>query len=300
MTHEPIEHNLHGLLIIDKPGGITSRAALDRAMACFPRGTRMGHTGTLDPLATGVLVLCVGNATRLAEYVQRMRKIYHCVMRLGVRSNTDDSDGLVENVAHVEQPGIDGIGEALAGFIGTIEQVPPGFSAAKVSGKRAYALARSGKNVALAPRPVEIYGIELLNYSYPLLEVEVRCGKGTYIRSLARDLGEKLGCGAIVETLRRMSVGPFRAEQAAALDSDLQTMRSMLLPGEAALSDLPRVVLDQESLRRLGCGQTIPLAVDLADDGEVAVFDDASRLMAVGRADVAQRLLTPEKVFFRP
>src|SRR5262249_2168360 len=170
----------HGVLVLDKPGGITSRAAVDRAQRWFPPGTRLGHTGTLDPLATGVLALCVGVATRLTEYGQRMNKPSRTGLLLGAQSDTDDADGTITPVAEAQAPQRAVVERALAGFIGEIEQVPPAYSAAKVTGRRAYDLARQGEEVVLQPRRVRIYGIDLLAYDYPRLELEVRCGKGTY------------------------------------------------------------------------------------------------------------------------
>ncbi len=168
-----------GLLVVDKPGGITSRAVVDRAQGWFPRGTRIGHTGTLDPLATGVLVLCVGQATRLTEYVQRMEKVYRAGVRLGARSDTDDADGNVTSVPVTSPPDRDAVTRALQAFLGPIEQVPPAFSAAKDAGRRAYSLARRGQDVNLAPRIVQIYEINLISFDYPTLDLEIRCGKGT-------------------------------------------------------------------------------------------------------------------------
>src|SRR5215470_5095250 len=155
------EPGFEGLLVLDKPGGMTSRTALDRALRWFPRGTRMGHTGTLDPLATGVLVLCLGAATRLAEYVQQMGKTYHSLFRLGVTSDTDDADGTLNAVQGAADPGLEAVRTALLRFLGTIEQVPPAYSAAKVTGRRAYDLARQGEDVQLRPRAVQVYGIDV-------------------------------------------------------------------------------------------------------------------------------------------
>src|SRR5438105_1078430 len=194
---------MNGLLVIDKPSGMTSRDVVNRVQRWFPRKTKLGHTGTLDPLATGVLVVCVGNATRLAEYVQRMPKTYSATIVLGARSDTDDADGTVTPAPGIAAPPLRQLRDALGAFVGTIAQVPPQFSAAKVTGRRAYALARRGKDVALTARPVTEHAIDLLRYEYPLLELEVRCGKGTYIRALARDLGERLDCGGYIQALRR-------------------------------------------------------------------------------------------------
>ena len=177
---------IHGWLVLDKPGGMTSRDALNRIQRQLPHKTKIGHTGTLDPLATGVLVLCLGHATRLAEYVQAMPKTYRATIRLGARSDTDDADGVVTEAANYRVPTLGEVEAEMKLFIGDIEQVPPAYSAAKVSGRRAYALARKGDAVDLKPRRVSVYGISVHSFSWPLIDVEIECGKGTYIRSLAR------------------------------------------------------------------------------------------------------------------
>jgi tRNA pseudouridine55 synthase len=284
----------HGLLVLDKPGGLTSRDAVDRALRWFPRGTRMGHTGTLDPLATGVLVLGVGAATRLTEYVQDMAKTYRTRVLLGARSDTDDADGTVTAAPVDRPPSGDDVRRQLEEFVGAIDQVPPTYSAAHVTGRRAYDLARRGEEVALQPRRVRVYGIDVLAYEYWRLELEVRCGKGAYIRSLARDLGERLGCGALVETLRRTRVGPFEAAGAITLEADAATARTRLLPVSAAVRELPRVTLAAADVARLRQGQGVSLRE--AGAGEVAVFDAAGGLVAVAHLDPARGLLLPKKV----
>jgi tRNA pseudouridine55 synthase len=283
-----------GLLVLDKPGGMTSRAAVDRVLRWFPRRTRIGHTGTLDPLATGVLVMCLGSATRLAEYVQNMSKTYQTLLRLGARSDTDDADGTITAVPDAAAPDAAGVAARVAEFVGDIEQVPPAYSAAKVAGRRAYDLARGGAEVTLNARRVSIYAIEVLDYNYPHLELKVHCGKGTFIRSLARDLGERLGCGALVQTLRRTGVGPFRADAALTLDADAETARARLLPVEAAVAELPRLVLPEKDLERLCRGQSVAVAAEWT--GEAAVFDAANRLLAVARLDPDPKRLRPVKV----
>ncbi len=285
----------HGWLVLDKPGGITSRDAVNRAQGWFPRGTRIGHTGTLDPLATGVLVLAIGQATRLTEYVQGMGKTYRTVIYLGATSDSDDADGTI-TPRHVASPP-DGtqIEEAIGGFIGEISQVPPAYSAAKLSGRRAYDLARRGEGVTLAPRSIRISQIVIESYVYPRLELTVRCGKGTYIRSLARDLGEKLGCGGYVEVLRRTQVGPFRVEEGISLDADTKTARSRLLPLAVGVSELPKITLDDRAVERLQHGGTWPVQ-DSPPVGELAVFDRAERLALIARFDPATGLLRPDKV----
>jgi tRNA pseudouridine55 synthase len=287
-----------GLLVLDKPPGLTSRAAVDRVLRWFPRRTRIGHTGTLDPLATGVLVLCLGAATRLAEYVQRMSKAYRAGLLLGARSDTDDADGTITPITGAAAPDPARLAECLTGFLGTIEQVPPAHSAAKVTGRRAYELARRGEEVSLRPRPVHIYGIDTLSYDYPHLELEVRCGKGTYIRSLARDLGERLGCGALVQRLRRTRVGPFMVDAALTLDAETATAHERLLSIDLAVAELPHLILPDVELHRLCRGQRVAanIAVPPADPGtELAVCDGANRLAAVARVE-AQGSLRPLKV----
>lgn len=280
----------HGLLILDKPQGITSRDAVDRAARWFPRKTKLGHAGTLDPLATGVLVLAVGYATRLIEYVQDMPKTYRTRIILGATSDTDDADGVVRLTADALPADDATVREALVRFVGDIDQIPPAYSAAHVSGQRAYDLARRGEEVVLSPRRVRIDRIDVVAYSWPQLELNVHCGKGTYIRSIARDLGAALGVGGYVATLRRTRIGPFAVEESMSLDDEAEVVRQRLLPPAAAVSHLPSVRVTNDDARRLRQGQMIP-----ADgSGEVAIFGEAGELIAVGRIDRTR--LRPEKV----
>jgi tRNA pseudouridine55 synthase len=283
-----------GLIVLDKPSGITSRAAVDRALAWFPRGTRLGHTGTLDPLATGVLVLCVGIATRLGEYVQDMTKVYRAGLLLGARSDTDDADGVHTVVAVERPPSRSELLAALPAFVGDIEQVPPAYSAAKLTGRRAYELSRKGQAVSLRPRTVMVKRIDVLAYVYPQLDLEIECGKGTYVRSLARDLGNRLGCGALVQSLRRLRVGPFHVNDAISLDADTETAQAKLLPLSAAVFELPRLTLTAAEAKRLVQGQAIPW--EHARGKESAVFDPNNEFIAVAQWDDGRRELRPVKV----
>lgn len=289
----------HGLLVLDKPGGITSRDAVDRAMSWFPRGTRIGHTGTLDPLATGVLVVCLGLATRVSEYVQRMAKTYQARFRLGARSDSDDADGEITDVVVAQPPEPEQVARQLQSLVGSLEQVPPAYSAAKVTGRRAYDLARRGQEVTLGPRRVNVYSIALLNYVYPHLDVVVHCSKGTYIRSLARDLGVQLGCGALVGQLRRTRVGPFTESEALSLTCTAAEAQARLLPVSAALAELPHVRITEAQIARLRQGQKIPFA-EIAvpsDATEVAVFAESGPLVAVADLNLEVGELQPAKVF---
>ncbi len=231
----PMTHTGDGLLVLDKPGGLTSRAALDRAARWFPRRTRIGHTGTLDPLATGVLVLCIGNATRLTEYIQDMGKTYRSRFRLGACSDTDDADGKIAVVSGATAPDTETVAGHLADFVGTIKQVPPAYSAAKVTGRRAYDLARSGTTVVLAPRPVRVYAIDVIHYEYPVLDVEVRCGKArTFVAGAAISRTTRLRglCRDIARTRRPVHGGKFRISGC----TPRCRARSRLLPVEAAVA----------------------------------------------------------------
>ena len=211
---------MNGFLVVDKPGGMTSRDVVNRIQRQLPPRTKIGHTGTLDPLATGVLVLCIGKATKLAGRVQAMGKSYLARIRLGATSNTDDRDGVVAESLHATPPSIEDIRAELLPFVGTIYQTPPDYSAVKVGGRRAHDLARAGKVMELVARPVLVYRIDLLNYTWPFLDLSADCGKGTYIRGIARDLGRALGVGGLIETLRRTKVGPFAAEQGIGIDAE--------------------------------------------------------------------------------
>jgi tRNA pseudouridine55 synthase len=287
---------LHGLVVVDKPAGITSRDAVNRVQRLLPRGTRIGHTGTLDPLATGVLVLCLGTATRLAEYVQRMPKTYRAGIVLGARSDTDDADGTVTPSPAGTPPTLAELMDQVRTFVGTIEQVPPAFSAAKVTGRRAYSMARRGEDVHLAARAVTVYAIAVHGYTYPQLDVEVRCGRGTYVRSLARDLGQRLGCGGYIASLRRTRVGCFDVAAALPLDADAARVRQSIQPLTLALAELPRRALTQADVVQVRQGQALRLGASDAAADELALFDERQVLIGVGAVDHASRIIRPVKI----
>jgi tRNA pseudouridine55 synthase len=222
---------LHGVLNVDKPAGISSARVVGRVKRLLPRGTKIGHAGTLDPFATGVLLLLVGKATKLCERLMDEPKQYETTVKLGATTPTDDLES-----EETPTPGAAALAEpllraALGPLVGEILQRPPAFSALKVAGRRAYDLARDGKAVELQPRRVRVYGIELLDYPWPLVRLRIDCGRGTYIRAIARDLGEALGVGGYLTQLRRTRVGPFMASDAI-LPENLQpeTVGSLLRP----------------------------------------------------------------------
>jgi tRNA pseudouridine55 synthase len=218
---------LSGILNVDKPGGISSARAVGHVKRLLPRGTKIGHAGTLDPFATGVLLLLIGKATKLCEQLMDSPKQYEATLKLGATTPTDDPTSPEEQRDVASPPTVEQIDAALPQFIGPILQRPPAFSALKVGGRRAYDLARKGHDVELQPRTVQVYGIERLAYLWPLLTLRMDCGRGTYVRSIARDLGDALGVGAHLIALRRTRVGSFTAADALALDKipiDLATV----------------------------------------------------------------------------
>ena len=202
-----------GVLNLDKPMGLTSRDVVNRVVRLV-RPAKVGHAGTLDPLATGVLVVCVGHATRLISLAQEGRKRYLARFVLGQSSDTDDITGQVTQGGDWTGVKLGDLEGLLPQFVGRIQQVPPQFSAIHVQGERAYDLARRGEVVELQPRPVDVFAIRIVSFQAPALELDIECGSGTYIRSLARDLGARLGCGALMTDLRRLGVGPFLSTRA--------------------------------------------------------------------------------------
>lgn len=200
-----------GVLPVDKPAGVSSRRVVDEVQRII-EPDRVGHTGTLDPLATGVLLLALGNATRLVEYAHDMRKRYEATFEFGKSSDTLDVEGDVSVMPNARIPSLAEVQSELERWVGCVQQVPPQFSAINVRGKRAYQLARRGREFELPARDVVIYRIEILQYEYPQLQLDVECGSGTYIRSLGRDVGAGLGTSAIMTALRRTQVGPFGLE----------------------------------------------------------------------------------------
>jgi tRNA pseudouridine55 synthase len=255
----------NGIVNVNKPPGWTSRDVVNRIdRLCRP--AKAGHAGTLDPLATGVLVICVGQATRLIEYVQRMRKRYRATFLLGRSSETDDTEGDVTVVADAAMPSRMEIDSVLQRFVGLISQRPPAHSAIKVQGRRAYQLARQGAAVELAPRIVEIHSLRVLHYDYPTLDLDIDCGSGTYVRALGRDLAAELGTTAVMSALERTAIGAFRVEEAVALDElSAETVAKHLQPPMAAVTELLKVVLDAAQLHEIRHGR--PIAIPTSDLG---------------------------------
>ena len=273
---------LCGVINVSKPSGITSRAVVDRVQRLV-RPAKAGHAGTLDPLANGVLVVCVGAATRLIEYVQRMPKRYTGTFLLGRHSTTEDIEGEVTELADPRQPARDELQAAAERLVGTISQRPPQFSALKVAGRRAYDLARRGEKVELAPRDVHIYQCQLVEYEYPRLVLEIACGGGTYVRSLGRDLAESVGSCAVMSALVRTAIGHFKLADAWALDRlDPAALGQALLPPAEAVRGLAPLVLSPDEAARIARGQTIAAPASQPVE-EFAAFDEQGRLVSILR-----------------
>jgi tRNA pseudouridine55 synthase len=272
---------MFGLLAVNKSAGITSRDAVDHVERLV-RPLKAGHAGTLDPLATGVLVICVGQATRLIQYVQRMPKTYRGSFLLGRSSETDDVEGSVELLESAVEPSRDDVEAILPRFLGEIQQRPPAHSAVHVAGRRAYELARRGKPVELAPRAVTIYRLAVRRYEYPELELAIECGSGTYVRAIGRDLATALGTAAVMSALERSAIGPFRVEEAVPLDELTQEMlRVRMRPALDAVSDLPRIELSAAELNEIRHGRPIAMRTGSGSQSEWAAVDDGGELAAI-------------------
>ena len=205
---------MDGIINLDKPPGVSSARAVAAVKRLLPRGTKIGHAGTLDPFATGVLLLLVGRATKACERLMDEPKQYEATVKLGATTETDDPESPEIVTPGASSPAPARVHAAINGFVGDILQRPPAYSAMKVGGQRSYDLARQGNLVRHEARPVRVYGIELLQYEWPTLSLRVDCGRGTYVRSIARDLGEALGVGGYLTQLRRTRVGPFHEKDA--------------------------------------------------------------------------------------
>ncbi len=275
-----------GILLVDKPSGMTSHDVVDRVRKASGI-RRVGHTGTLDPNATGLLVLCLGKATRLSEHLTGLDKVYEGTMRLGVVTDSYDSDGLVTEEHPVPDVTSEQIQTLCDRFVGAIEQLPPMVSAVKVGGERLYKIARKGEVVERTPRKITVHEFKVLSYDKPDAQIRVRCSSGTYVRALCHDVGQLLGCGAILATLRRTHVGKHDVSEAAKLD-DLtgpDLVRERLVPMGQAL-DFPEVIIKPSSNAIVLSGGSLSprdlVKPCLNEEGWVQIKADSGRLLALG------------------
>jgi tRNA pseudouridine55 synthase len=294
-----MKDTVSGVLIIDKPTGMTSHDVVQ----VVRRGTnirRAGHTGTLDPRASGVLIVLIGPAVRLSEYISAEDKRYQAMVRLGERTDTYDGDGTTTGMSPVEVTTTQ-LEEALQSFVGEIKQVPPSHSAIKIRGHRAYELARKGEKVELEPRIIKVHSLELVEWNPPDAVIDVHCSSGTYVRSLANDLGEKLGCGGMLSGLRRMKSGRFSLRDSIPLRKLKEafedgTWYKYLIPAAEALADWPSIILNPEEVEAVRHGHRIH------GEGEAGVMvraiTEQGELVALMDFDPETEEFQPRKVFF--
>jgi len=295
----PIKNKISGVLIVDKPIGMTSH----QVVQVVRRGTnikRAGHTGTLDPRASGVLVILVGPAVRLSQYISAEDKRYQANIKLGEKTDTYDTEGKITGTSEVDVTH-DQFEESLKTFVGEIEQVPPPYSAVKVKGRHAYDLARKGEEVKLEPRLINVYSLDLLEWNSPEAVIDIHCSSGTYVRSLAYDLGEMLGCGGNLTGLRRTKSGRFTLRDAVPLRKLTEAFENnswyqYLVPAAEALSDWPSITLSNEEVELVKHGHRI--SREEGPEKLARAITEQGELVALMQFDPETKEFQPRKVFF--
>jgi tRNA pseudouridine55 synthase len=295
-----VKNAISGVLVVDKPVGLTSHEVVQ----IIRHGTnirRAGHTGTLDPRASGVLIVLIGPAVRLSEYVSASDKRYQAIIRLGATTDTFDADGRFTSKDETPEITEEQFETTLKTFVGEIIQTPPPYSAVKVHGRPAYDMAREGEEVQLEPRKIQVYSLELLEWAPPEAVIDVYCSSGTYVRSLANDLGDKLGCGAYLTGLRRTKSGRFTLRDAVPLRKlreafDAGNWYQYVIPAAEALSDWPALELDNEKVEAVRHGHRVP--AEAGATGMARGISEAGELIALLEVDAATQEWQPRKVFF--
>lgn len=285
-----------GVFNIDKPAGLTSHDVVNKIRR-ITGIKRVGHTGTLDPLATGVLLLCVGRATRLAEYLTGQDKRYRATIGFGIATDTYDAEGEIvsENPVNVTQ---DEINRDLETFKGEIYQKAPRYSAIKVGGEALYKKSRRGETPERPVRVVTVYELEILEWDSPQLTIDLACSAGTYVRSIAHDLGQLLGCGGYLKQLRRSSIGDFSIREAVSLeDLDQENWKKHLLPMEVAIGHMPQATVSIEEATKLYQGQSIPIQDSWSEGSLLRVYDDRSQF--VGIITFSNSRFHAKKIFYK-
>lgn len=287
--------DIDGVVLLDKPQGISSNDLLQKVKRLF-NANKAGHTGALDPLATGMLPICLGEATKFSQFLLDADKTYVVTAKLGERTDTSDAEGQVISTREVKC-GLGEIEQALAHFRGELMQVPTMFSALKHNGKPLYEYARAGITIERQERPITVFSLDLLDYSAPFLRLQVHCSKGTYIRTLVDDLGEMLGCGAHVSALRRIGVANYPQENMVSLErlqalseQDGQALDKLLLATDSAVDTLPALILDDAQALRLCQGQRLKLNVKMQPGQLLRVFSPQRQFLGVALFDERQTL----------
>jgi tRNA pseudouridine55 synthase len=299
--------SLFGILNVNKHAGVTSRDVVNTVQRLV-RPAKCGHAGTLDPMATGVLLICIGPATRLVHLLQEAPKTYITEFTLGQRSDTDDATGRIETFpGEFTQPSAEDLSSLLKTMTGLVQQVPPDYSAVHVNGRRAYDMARRGQNVQLSARPVEIFSIRLVHYEWPHLILEIVCGSGTYIRSIARDLGEQLGCGALMSRLERTRIGSYSVKSGISSEQlTKETIQQHLHSPVAATAHLERYLCADAEILAIVQGKRIlvdherivrPVDGNAEVNSVALLSNDGSELLAMAEWVPDRTALQPRIVF---
>ena len=299
--HDELKNIVSGVLVVDKPIGLTSHDVVQ----IIRRGSgirRAGHTGTLDPRASGVLVVLIGPAVRLSEYVSASDKRYQATIRLGSTTNTFDAEGEITSSSPVDELPEEEFDAILQQYVGEIQQTPPPYSAVKVKGRKAYEMARKGEEVKLEPRTINVYSLEVLEWAPPEAVIDVYCSSGTYVRSLANDLGESLGTGAHLIGLRRTKSGRFTLRDAVPLrrlqeSFDAGNWYEFLIPAAEALGDWPMIELNADDVELVRHGHRVPAEPGL--EGMVRGVSEQGDLVALMELDEEKQEWQPRKVFFQ-
>jgi tRNA pseudouridine55 synthase len=286
--------DVDGILLLDKPTGISSNRALQNARFLF-KANKAGHTGSLDPLASGMLPICFGEATKFSNYLLDASKSYRALCQLGITTSTGDAEGEITSECSVKVDAQD-IQRVLSQFIGKVDQIPPMYSAVKHKGQRLYKLARKGQEVERTPRQIEIYSLEMIDFDNNAFEIDVHCSKGTYIRTLAEDIGKAIGCGAFLARLERTGVQPFGQKNCYSLDAlraiseqGLDSLDRCLLPVNSALVDLPEITVDTMTADYLRQGQAVQLK-QAPLSGLLSLIAENGQFIGIGRVDSDGRI----------
>lgn len=290
--------HIHGALLIAKEEGVTSHAIVS-ALRKIPElnKIRIGHSGTLDPFASGLLIALLGHATRLQEELHLLPKTYRAEITLGSTSNTDDKTGTITPYATSKIPTEKEILDELANIRKQTEQTPPSYAAIKISGKKMYEYAREGKPVIKKPRPITIHAVTLEEYTYPKIRISITCSTGTYIRSVARDIGNALNTGAYCSGLTRTSIGPFTVLMANTIKKLSQNATNALIPMENLVSHIPSIVCTPDNVVKYKQGKQGECPQNVSPDIPIALIDTKKKLFGIARCDIKNTTLSPKKIF---
>ncbi len=290
--------HINGALLIAKAEGVTSHTVISQLRKIpLLHEVRIGHSGTLDPFASGLLIALLGHATRLQEELHLLPKTYQAEITLGATSDTDDKTGVITPYANPKIPTYEEVFSALAHIRTQTEQIPPSYAAIKISGKKMYEYAREGKSVLKKSRPIMIYDAVLESYEYPRIRISITCSTGTYIRSIARDIGELLNTGAYCSSLTRTTIGPFTQEKARAIQETPTDIAKALVPIESLVSHIPYIICNDENVAKYKQGKQGTCPPNVIANTPIALLDTNKRLFGIARCDTTSTTLQPKKIF---